>query len=156
MSRRYRNRRIGEFLKELDLTEGRGTGVPKILRAMRENGSPPPIFEFDEDHSYFATVLPVHPAARAAATDLRGTPTAQVTAQVATLVEHLDGELTRSELQEAVGLTHREHFRKAYLLPALEAGLVEMTQPDKPNSRSQRYRLTAAGREFRRKRGAKP
>ena len=31
--RRYRNRRIGEFLKELDLTEGRGTGIPKILRA---------------------------------------------------------------------------------------------------------------------------
>lgn len=38
--RRYRNRRIGEFLKELDLTEGRATGIPKILRAMRENGPP--------------------------------------------------------------------------------------------------------------------
>jgi hypothetical protein len=72
MSRRYRNRRIGEFLKELDLTEGRGTGVPKILRAMRDNGSPLPVFKFDEEHSYFATVLPVHPAAAAAATDLRG------------------------------------------------------------------------------------
>jgi ATP-dependent DNA helicase RecG len=42
--RRYRNRRIGEFLKELDLTEGRATGIPKILRAMRENGSPAPEF----------------------------------------------------------------------------------------------------------------
>ncbi len=30
--RRYRNRRIDEFLKELELTEGRGTGIPKILR----------------------------------------------------------------------------------------------------------------------------
>ena len=38
VSRRYRNRRIGEFLKELDLTEGRSTGVPKILRAMTSNG----------------------------------------------------------------------------------------------------------------------
>ena len=89
----------------------------------------------------------------AAAADLRGTSTAQVTAQVteqvATLVEHLDGELTRSELQEAVGLAHREHFRKTYLLPALDAGFIEMTQPDKPNSRSQRYRLTAAGNELR-------
>ena len=42
VSRRYRNRRIGEFLKELDLTEGRSTGIPKIIRAMRENGSPSP------------------------------------------------------------------------------------------------------------------
>lgn len=41
-SRRYRNRRLGEFLEELDLTEGRGTGIPKILRAMKENGSPRP------------------------------------------------------------------------------------------------------------------
>ncbi|RBJ75971.1 transcriptional regulator, partial [Pseudomonas sp. MWU12-2534b] len=32
VSRRYRNRRIGEFLKELDLTEGRSTGIPKILK----------------------------------------------------------------------------------------------------------------------------
>jgi len=68
---------------------------------------------------------------------LRGTPTAQVTAQVTAhvlaLVQQLHGELTRGELQEAVGLTHREHFRKAYLLPALEAGLIEMTQPGKPN-----------------------
>ena len=40
-SRFYRNRRIGEFLKELDLAEGRNTGIGKIVRAMRENGSPP-------------------------------------------------------------------------------------------------------------------
>ena len=90
---------------------------------------------------------------KAVPANLRGTPTAQVTAQVTehvvTLVKLLDGELTRTELQDAVGLTHREHFRKAYLLPALETGLIEMTQPDKPNSRSQRYRLTPAGRELR-------
>lgn len=29
IARRYRNRRIGEFLKELKLTEGRCTGIPK-------------------------------------------------------------------------------------------------------------------------------
>lgn len=34
MNRRYRNLRIGEFLKELDLTEGRATGIPKILKVM--------------------------------------------------------------------------------------------------------------------------
>lgn len=145
---RYRNRRIGEYLKELDLTEGRGTGIPKILRAMKANGSPPPEFRTDDDHSFFATVLPIHPDAKAAAPDLAD-PTGQVTGQVAKVVEHLDGELTRQELQDAVGVASRAHFRAAYLDPALAAGLVEMTQPDKPNSRSQRYRLTAAGRKFR-------
>ena len=51
LPRRYRNRRIGEFLKELSMTEGRSTGIPKILHAMEQNGSPPPEFEFDEDHT---------------------------------------------------------------------------------------------------------
>jgi len=49
-------------------------------------------------------------------------------------------------MQEALGLSDREHFRKAYLLPALELGMVEMTRPDKPQSRNQRYRLTEQGR----------
>ena len=49
VSRRYRNRRIGEFLKELDLSEGRSTGIPKILRSMAANGSPAPRFETDDD-----------------------------------------------------------------------------------------------------------
>jgi hypothetical protein len=62
--RRYRNRRIGDFLKELEITEGRSTGIPKILRAMKKNGSPPPVFDFDEDHSYFLIRLPVHRKAK--------------------------------------------------------------------------------------------
>jgi len=56
-----RNRRIGEFLKELSLAEGRGTGIPKIRRKMRENGSPEPKFEFDETRTYFRVILPAHP-----------------------------------------------------------------------------------------------
>ena len=54
-SRRYRNRRIGEFLKELHLTEGRNTGFRKILDSLRANGSPLPEFETDEAHDYFVT-----------------------------------------------------------------------------------------------------
>jgi hypothetical protein len=53
--------------------------------------------------------------------------------------------LTRSELQRHLGLRDDEHFRKAYLLPALAAGFIERTVPDKPQSRLQRYRLTVKG-----------
>ena len=60
-SRRYRNRRIGEFLKELHLTEGRNTGFQKIIRALKANGSPMPIFETDEERTYFLTTFPIHP-----------------------------------------------------------------------------------------------
>ena len=62
LSRNYRNRRIGDLLKELDMTEGRSTGFPKIYRAMRNNGSPDPIFKTDDLNQYFLAELPVHPA----------------------------------------------------------------------------------------------
>lgn len=56
-----RNRRIGEFLKELDLAEGRFTGVPQIYDSMQQNGSPAPKFDFDDAKSYFRVTLPAHP-----------------------------------------------------------------------------------------------
>ena len=59
-NRRYRNRRIGDFLKELHLTEGRNTGFKKILDALEGNGSPKPEFETDDDRSYFITRLFIH------------------------------------------------------------------------------------------------
>ncbi|MGP8214014.1 MAG: RNA-binding domain-containing protein [Bacteroidia bacterium] len=54
----YRNRRIGDFLKELHLTEGRETGFPKIRRAMKANGSPAPTFKTDKGRTHFITILP--------------------------------------------------------------------------------------------------
>ena len=53
--------------------------------------------------------------------------------------------MTRKELQDALNLKNSEHFRKHYLLPALESGIIEMTIPDKPTSRMQKYRLTKKG-----------
>lgn len=59
-SRRYRNRRLGDFLKELDLTEGRSTGVPTIQEKLAANGSPRATFETTEDRLTFLIHIPVH------------------------------------------------------------------------------------------------
>jgi ATP-dependent DNA helicase RecG len=61
VARDYRNRKIGGFLKELKLTEGRGTGLPIIHRTLEENGSPPPVFETDENNTYFLCTFLIHP-----------------------------------------------------------------------------------------------
>lgn len=60
-SRRYRNRRLGEFLKELNLTEGRATGIPTIQSELKKNGSPAATIETDEPRSYFLIDIPCHP-----------------------------------------------------------------------------------------------
>ncbi|MGL4209466.1 MAG: Fic family protein, partial [Candidatus Adiutrix sp.] len=54
----------------------------------------------------------------------------------------IKGEMSREELQTALGLKDRKSFGEHYLKPALGAGFIEMTIPDKPNSRLQKYRPT--------------
>lgn len=151
VSRRYRNRRIGEFLKELDLTEGRSTGVPKILRVMNANGSPEPVFETDDERSYFLIRLPVH---KGFLVDKDVAPiatkqvTEQVTEQVMRLLQALLEEpMSTKALIKALSLTHRPTFLQNYLQPALALTLIEMTQPDSPRSPTQKYRLTDLGKQ---------
>jgi ATP-dependent DNA helicase RecG len=60
-ARRYRNARLGEFFKELHLTEGRGTGLPTIHDELQRNGSPEAIIDADDEHTYFMITIPCHP-----------------------------------------------------------------------------------------------
>jgi ATP-dependent DNA helicase RecG len=147
VSRRYRNRRIGEFLKELSLTEGRSTGIPKILKVMAVNGSPAPLFETDDDRISYVIRLPAHPQSqRAEATTME--VSMEVNMEVASVLRAIEGNMSRLELQTSMGLKNADHFRKAYILPAMAAGVLEMTLPERPNSRLQRYRLTNKGLQW--------
>nr|WP_291996718.1 hypothetical protein [Candidatus Accumulibacter sp. ACC012] len=56
--------------------------------------------------------------------------------------------MPRQHIQEALALKHEDHFRNAYLKPALAVGVIEMTVPDKPRSSNQRYRLTTLGHRW--------
>lgn len=60
-SRIYRNRRIGDFLKELHLIEGRNTGFPNAIQALQRNGSPMLSFEMNPDRDYLSVTIPIHP-----------------------------------------------------------------------------------------------
>ncbi len=53
-----------------------------------------------------------------------------------------------AELREVIGLQNHTRFKRAFLDPLIELGVVEMTQPDSPNSPTQRYRLTEAGKRI--------
>ena len=71
----------------------------------------------------------------------------QVSDQVARLLAALrKGPKTAAELMAEMGLSHRPTFRNNYIRPAMSAGLVEMTRPESPTAKNQKYRLTARGR----------
>ncbi len=67
---RRRNQALAWFLSRLQLAQAEGQGIPTILRTMREEGCPPPIFEADE--SRVTCILPAHP--RHASIRERGAP----------------------------------------------------------------------------------
>ena len=99
-------------------------------------GAGKPVFEDDE---MFSATVPLSGQAQV---------TPEVTGEVLRLLAVCDGALPRQELQSRVGINHDEHFRLAYMVPALDAGLIERTIPDKPRGRFQKYRLTGKGRDL--------
>ena len=160
-----RNRRIGDFLKELELAEARNTGYPAILRAVERNGSPKPIIETNASRDYFTFVLPIHKYFRQsdaetmrelnATDDLITAPvpyqyrtsTVPVTAPVKKLLAALrDGPCSPSELRVAVGIKHRQTFRANYLNPAIRVGLICAKDGLSPHDPNIRYLLTDVGR----------
>ena len=150
VSRRYRNRRIGEFLKELDLTEGRATGIPKILRGIKANGSPSPEFETDEDRLTFLIRFPVHPdTPEESKLGAESGPESGLESGlessnslcdriIAVLVKD---SLGKKEIAERLGHKSLSRALHAAVRQLIAKGLIEMTIPEKPNSRLQKYRL---------------
>jgi predicted HTH transcriptional regulator len=133
-----RNPLIAEPMFLARYAEKAGSGILDMIALCREAGLPSP--EFRQSGGQFIQTLG-RPRPRATEQ-----VTEQVTEKVVRLLRILEGELNRDQLQSALSLTHRVHFTNTYLNPSLEAGLVEMTLPDKPRSGKQKYRLTPKGR----------
>lgn len=73
----------------------------------------------------------------------------EVTPEVMRLLKVMKGEMTRKAIQAKLGLKDEKNFRRSYQQPAVARKLIEMTIPDKPNSRLQKYRITSAGKAYR-------
>ncbi len=142
----YRNPDIAESMKVLNLVQRFGVGIQMARRELSENGNPPPKFTIDT-HSVICKIYPPALIEQVTA-QVTGQVTGQVAGQVLNLLKVTSGELSRKKLMEEMGLTGRDNFEKLYLRPALDAGFIEMTLPEKPNSRLQKYRLTAKGRNL--------
>jgi ATP-dependent DNA helicase RecG len=176
VTREYRNRKLGGFLKELKLTEGRGTGFPIIYKSLEINGSPPPIFETDDDRYYFLSIIKVHPLTQQVESqgvkdmtkdetkdkellinslsdidnylrsldDLRW---AQVEKKIKSKVDRIFlkallyciSPKTREEIFEHMKIYNNSRNFKNYIKPIIEVGWLQLTIPDKPTSKNQKY-----------------
>ena len=98
-ARRYKNRRLGDFLKELDLTEGRSTGIPTIQHHLAANGNPPAVIETDDDRTYFLMTIPCRPDMIDSGVVISNESETTNKNNNLSLTEQLIDELTKSNLQ---------------------------------------------------------
>lgn len=149
VTRLYRNRRVGDFLKELHLTEARATGLTEIRTAMQANGSPPPTFEMDEDRLSFLTTLPVHPDYGGRLPDItRPFMTARaLTAREQQILRFCQQPRSRKEILADLGLGASLTNSARYLSPLLADGYLAFTVPEVPKHVRQRYLTTAKGQQ---------
>ena len=113
-----------------DTVESLGSGIPRILREYGED-----CFKFTDN--FIRITLPISVQ--------DGTQSVPSVKNIDKLIVFCTEARSFGELLAFMGLTDRTKFRRKYILPLLEAGIIEQTMPEKPNSQNQKYRLTAQG-----------
>lgn len=203
-ARRYRNRRLGDFLKELGLTEGRATGIPTIQKHLKLNGNKPAVIETDDDRTYFLMTIPCREDMIGVKDDMgsnkleKDNTFTPITNDIETELKNIDLQVysldnvdttaLKAELLNLISQVYLQVWEKAktnqslliadvirvflrlakepltssllllganidslyklrrYILdPAISAGYIEMSNPDKPTSSKQSYHLTQIG-----------
>ena len=166
-SRRYKNRRLGDFLKELNLTEGRATGIPTIQKKLSENGSPRAVIKTDDARTFFLIVIPSRKDFVQVSAKVENVDIQTVIVNLSKLCPSYVQDMSKTELMnvavcllrameevsaqnmlEGIESVSYKHLRRKYLDRLLEMGAVVMTIPEKPTSSKQKYILSELGRKL--------
>lgn len=163
-----RNPCIAAAMRRIAMCEQAGTGLRMMREAWKVLGHPSPTYRNDRAARSFEFFIPELDKEVDMASDLikamfGGVPRteaqvkaqeAQVKAQVELPKWQIDmlhacalGDKTGKELLAIAGYQNRTGNFKKGLMRLVNARFVELTIPDKPNSRLQRYRLTEKGRQ---------
>jgi len=153
-----RNPIIAEIFHRLDFIERRGSGFKKIREATAE------LYNYKND--FAPTFVSTRTAFHVVLKNMnfnKITSVVKVSTEVSTevatevkltpeklnaLLEYCESSRTRREMQVFCGIKTDEYFRKSIVSPMLERGLIQMTIPDKPNSRNQKYIRTKQTRSL--------
>jgi ATP-dependent DNA helicase RecG len=146
ISSRCRNRRIGDFLKELRFIEGHNTGIPKIISSVKNNGSDMPIFETDAERSYMRVILPIHGSFRSNAmiAPRRRSKARRTSAEMREGILGIlsDGEfISLSAISERMGHSTVSRSLKNHVEKLISEKIVEYSNPDSKRDPGQMIRI---------------
>lgn len=154
-----RNSTLAELLYLTGYIEQWGTGIQNMKDWMTLNGLPKP--EYKQAGIHFVTVLKRHSASEyeeiisdktgagmALSWDQVGTKSGLSRDQVKNVLNRCLKPQKLSELIDIFGWRNRTKFRDKFVVPLLKNGLLNMTVPDKPNSRNQKYIVSENGKKW--------
>ncbi|MBI4972243.1 MAG: putative DNA binding domain-containing protein [Candidatus Omnitrophica bacterium] len=153
-----RNKKIADAFKAAGLIEKYGSGIKRILNAFKAYGLPAP--EFEETSGGFLVTAYKKPgqvipqvtgdvgAKLGASWDQVRTKSGLSPEEVIRTLVFCSTAKAIQDIQKEFEWANRTKFRNKFINPLLSEGLLEMSVPDKPQSRLQKYRLTENGRKL--------
>ena len=148
---------IGRFFRQIDRADELGSGMRKMMLYGKKYGGADPeliegdnfrmvisVPEFSENPARAAKIIPTEQVTPEVTLEV----TPEVTPEVRRMLTVISGDMNRGEIMHSLGLKDEKHFRERYQQIGIALGLIEMTIPNKPNSRLQKYRLTAKGQNW--------
>lgn len=151
---------IGRFFRQIGWADELGSGMRKLMKYGKAYGGVDPEMVEDDVFRIIVKVPEFSIGGKPQVVDQAPvTPpvTPPVSEYIVRLLLLLDqkGPQGNADIRETFQLKDRRRMRETYITPALADGLIEMTIPDKPNSRLQKYRLTEKGRQVLKERTGK-
>lgn len=144
------NRRSGDYLRDLQLSEGRATGIPTIQDELRKNGSEPARIETDEGRTYFLIEIPCREGVEnemdAKNGTINGTINGMINEREAALIAEIAKQpgIKKNELAEKMDLSVRTISRILQNLSSDPLGFTEYSGSKKTGG----YVLTEKGQEY--------
>lgn len=139
------NRRLGDYLQELQLSEGRATGIPTIQDELRKNGSEPARIETDEGRTYFLIEIPCRDGYENEMDAENGMINGTINEREAALIAEIAKQpgIKKNELAEKMDLSVRTISRILQNLSSDALGLIESG-----SKKTGGYVLTEKSRSF--------
>jgi len=154
---RLRNPLIADAFHRMGAVEIWGRGTNRVIDECRRYGVEPPTFSEEAGSLIVTFKAPIAPSPGAKSAPSRhqvGTKS-ELSQQLLLILQYCSAAQTITELMGLCGRKDRTKFRNRAIRPLLDAGLLEMTIPDKPRSSLQRYRTAPAGMELLKEKGIK-
>ena len=135
----YRNPVIAEAMRGMKYVNMFNRGIQRVKNMLAENGNPEPYFDVSKITAFEVTIRPSLSLNLVSDGEKVTKSATKSTEMMNEVIDFCQQPRSLTEIMKHLQLKHRNNAKSRYVDPLIEGGFIEMTIPDKPNSRNQKY-----------------